>query len=275
MGGANVKKNNESDGENEEILNNIRANPMNRYDEPKNNESNRKNEEILKNMRTNPLNRYEIEDLYTREDCMCFIKSKTNNAYVFGTGFFCNYKNENIPFQNALYTNNHVLNKESIELGKKIEIIYKQQTILIEMTEKRNKFTNEILDYTCIEIFEEDGIKDFFNIDLDIINKKKNSLIGKQIFLFQYNKEGDLCFSCGKILFFKNDIICHSASNSRGSSGSPLIRRYENKLKDIIGIHYANLKTHKYINLATSFDNILEDLKIKIIEKNKLNSLGL
>ena len=197
-----------------------------------------------------------------------FIKLETINRCVLGTGFFCNCKNENTPFQNALFTNNHVLNKESIELGKKIEIIYKQQTILIEMTEKRNKFTNEILDYTCFEIFEEDGIKDFFNIDLDVINKK-NSLEGEEIFLLQYNKEGDLSFSYGKIISFKTDVMYHSASNSRGSSGSPLIRRYGNKLKYIIGIHYANLKTHKYINLATSFDNILEDLKIKIIEKNK------
>ena len=66
-------------------------------------------------------------------------------------------------------------------MGKKIEIIYKQQPILIEMIEKRNIFTNEILDYTCIEIFEEDGIKkDFFNIDIDVINNK-NSLEGEEI----------------------------------------------------------------------------------------------
>ena len=131
------------------------------------------------------------------------------------------------------------------------------------MTEKRNKFTNEILDYTCIEIFEEDGINDFF----DVINNK-NSLDGEEIFLLQYNKEGNLLFSCGKILSFKNDIMYHSASNCKGSSGSPLIRRFGNKLKYIIGIHYANID-RKYLNLATSFDNILEDLKIKIIEKNK------
>ena len=61
------------------------------------------------------------------------------------------------------------------------------------MTEKRNKFTNEILDDTCIEIFEEDVIDDFFKIDKDVINNK-NSLKGEEIFLFQYNKEGNLCF---------------------------------------------------------------------------------
>ena len=175
------------------------------------------------------MDRYEIEDLYTRENCMCFINFETINAYVLGTGFFCKFKSENIPFQNALFTNNHVLNKESIGLGKKIKIVYKQKTILIEMTEKRNKFTNENLDYSCIEIFKEDGINDFFNIDTDVFNNK-NLLKGEEIFLLQYNKKGDLCFSCGKILSFENDEIYHSASNSKGASGSPLIRRYGNKL---------------------------------------------
>jgi len=83
----------------------------------------------------------------------------------------------------------------------------------------------------------------------------------------QYNRNGDLCFSCGKILSFENNEMLHSASNSKGSSGSPLIRRFRNNLNYIIGIHYANYKAIKCINLAISFDIILEDLKIKIIEK--------
>ena len=147
----------------------------------KNNEPIGKIEQILNHINTKPMNRYEIEDLYKKEDCMCLIKLESFNNIVLGTGFFCNFKNKNIPFQNALFTNNHILNKESIELGKKREIIYKQQPILIEMIEKRDIFTNEILDYTCIEIFEEDGIKnDFFNIDIDVINNK-NSLKGEEI----------------------------------------------------------------------------------------------
>ena len=38
---------------------------------PKNNDPNGKNEEILNKINTKPMDRYEIEDLYTREDCMC------------------------------------------------------------------------------------------------------------------------------------------------------------------------------------------------------------
>ena len=86
---------------------------------PKNNEPNEEIDQILNKIRACPMDKYEIEDLYKKEDFMCFIKLKTNNTIRLGTGFFCNYKSKNIPFQNALFTNNHVLNKENIELGKK------------------------------------------------------------------------------------------------------------------------------------------------------------
>ena len=58
----------------------------------------------------------------------------------------------------------------------------------------------------------------------------------------------------------------HSASNSRGSSVSPLIRRNGNgnELNCVVGIHYANLREHRYANLANPFDNILEDLGLKL-----------
>ena len=128
-----------------------------------------------------PIQRNEIEKLFKKEDCMCLI----NYENIIETGFFCNFNNKYIPFQKALLTNNHILNKTSIDFGKKIKLIVKQQTILIEMTEKRNKFTNESLDYTCIEIFEEDGINNFFNIDETVINNK-SSLTNEEIFLLQY-----------------------------------------------------------------------------------------
>ena len=84
---------------------------------PKNNEPNGESEGILIN--TKPMDRYEIEDLYTREDCMFLIKLETININLLGTGFFCNFEDKNILFQNALFTNNNILNKESIELGQK------------------------------------------------------------------------------------------------------------------------------------------------------------
>ena len=63
--------------------------------------------------------------------------------------------------------------------------------------------------------------------------------------------------------------MVHSAVTSSSSSGSPLLRRNRNELYNNIGIHFGTLKDHNY-NLAISFDNILEDLKKKIIEINQI-----
>ena len=224
-----------------------------------------------------PMDKNEIDELYKKKDCMCLINFETvkdgkkkNNGI--GTGFFCNLKNSYFPFQKVLFTNNHVLNKESIAPGEKIKLIYEQKSIIIEMTQKRNVFTNEKLDYTCIEIFDEDEITNFFDIDTSVINNK-SSLEDEEIFILQYNETKNLLFSSGKILHIKNDKMVHSAATSSGSSGSPLIRRNRNELNYIVGIHFGTLKDHHY-NLATSFDDILNDLKNKIIEVSKIKIIA-
>ena len=137
------------------------------------------------------------------------------------------------------------------------------------MTNNRRAFTNEKLDYTCIEIFDEDKITNFFEIDTSVINNK-NSLEYEEIFILQFDETKSLLFSSGKILHIKNMLMVHSAVTNRGSSGSPLIRRNRNEFNYIVGIHYGTLKDHKYYNLATSFDNILNDLKNKIIEVSQI-----
>ena len=87
-----------------------------------------------------------------------------------GTGFFCK-----IPFNNnkniikVLFTNNHVLNEESLKIGKIIHILYKGASKTIEITKDRLVFTDSReykigLDYSCIQIFDSDGIEDFYEI---------------------------------------------------------------------------------------------------------------
>ena len=218
------------------------------------------------------MTREELDALFKMDDCICSINyetikdsKKTNNG--FGNGFFCKFENKNFPFQKALFTNNHILNKESIDKGKKIKLLYRGKNITIEMTEKRHKFTNESLDYTCIEILEEDGINNFFEIDEAVLNNR-SSLKNEDIFILQYNESNSTAFSSGKIFDIMDNIIIHSAVTEKGSSGSALIRRNRNELKYIVGIHYATIKKYDNYNLAISFDNILEDLKLKINEKS-------
>ena len=185
-----------------------------------------------------PIEKKEIDELFKKENCMCLINFETdeggkkkNNGL--GTGFFCNLKNSYFPFQKALFTNNHVLNKERISPGEKIKIIYNQKSIIIEMTEKRTRFTNERLDYTCIEILDEDEITNFFEIDTAVFNNR-SSLEDEEIFILQFNETESLKFSSGNILHIKNNLMVHSAVTSRGSSGSPLIRRHRNEFNYIV-----------------------------------------
>ena len=132
------------------------------------------------------------------------------------------------------------------------------------MTKKRRVFTNNELDYTCIELLESDNINDYFKIDPKLFKYDKNKLIDNDIFILQYPKVNDLLFSFsyGKILSLKDNKIIHNTSTDNGSSGTPIIRR--NKENYIIGLHKGWIKENKNeykFNLATSFNSILDNIK--------------
>ena len=214
-----------------------------------------------------PMVKRETEELFKRENSMCSINYETYLNGVtkndgLGCGFFCKLNNSYFPFKKALFTNNHILNEESIKTGKKIQFQYQKKDFTIDITKKRNAFSDRRLDYTCIEIFDEDGINNFFEIDNDVVTNKKN-LKDQNIFVLQYNKNRELSISSGKILEVSNKEMIHSAVTTFGSSGSPLIRRNRNELKYVVGIHFGTIKSEKYGNLATPFDNSSSPLMIK------------
>ena len=78
---------------------------------------------------------------------------------------------------------------------------------------------------------------------------------------------GRLSHGSGKILDIESHIIKHSASTEKGSSGSPLIKRYNNKL--IFGIHFgARIDCNqKLYNLAIPFDVIIKDIKDRLFHR--------
>ena len=186
-----------------------------------------------------------------------------------GTGFFCEINDDNIPFKKALFTNNHVLNEDRIEINKEIQFKYLKEDKKIKITEDRKRFTNKDLEYTCIEIFDTDEINKFFKIDEAIFKNKKN-IKGKQIFILQYPKGGILSHDLGTIRDIKDNKIEHTVSTLVGSSGSPLIKRYNISL--VLGIHYGGLEDKTY-NYATPFDIIIKDIKYKLsyYKINKIN----
>ena len=222
------------------------------------------------------ISKNEIFNLFKMEKSMCKIKTEIikNNKLCdgIGTGFFCELNK--FPIKYCLFTNNHVLN--NIEVGNtiKFECLKYQQSLFnssyslinkeIEISQERKVFTNKELDYTCIELFESDGIRDYFKIDENIF-KNKESLKDNDIFILQYPKGNNISFSNGKILSIKDKMILHNASTVNGASGSPIIRRSENNY--IIGLHYGGYK-NKIYNIGTPFDSILNDIKEQINEIN-------
>ena len=141
------------------------------------NNSNQLIKEGLLKQNTKPLNKKEIDELYTKESAMCKIKfQKIIDAkirYGEASGFFCIIQDDEIPFNKVLMTNNHVIDRNSIKPKNYIKIVYLNKNKLIQIQENRRCFTNEKLDYTCIEIFDSDGIEDYFQIDSLIFSEKK------------------------------------------------------------------------------------------------------
>ena len=224
--------------------------------------------------RAKPMNKNEIDDLYSYESAICKIKFKAfEDGQIkegIGTGFFLEINDNNIPFKKALFTNNHVLNENSIEIYKEIVFEYCKNLKKIKMTGNRKAFTNNKLDYTCIEIFDSDKINKYFRIDETVINDK-NVLKDKEIFILQY-PNGELAHDVGKILDINNNIIKHSVCTDNGASGSPLIKRYNNNL--IIGMHCGSKKDEKsdktYLyNVATPLDIIIKNIKYQLSKNNK------
>ena len=131
---------------------------------------------------------------------MCKISFETKKGEKGkGSGFFCEI--DKFPIKYALFTNNHVLYESNIEIGSKIHFEYLefQKSLEIKITQNRKLFTNKELDYTCIQLFESDGIKDFFKVEPKIF-KDKNDLKGNDIFILQFTNGNDISFSFGKIL---------------------------------------------------------------------------
>ena len=94
----------------------------------------------------------------------------------FGSGFFCKIpisENNNILLP-VLLTNNHVLSKDLINSKDYIEININGENKTISLKE-RNKWTDEKIDFTCIEIKEEDNIHTFYNLDDNILDKNNSN----------------------------------------------------------------------------------------------------
>ena len=243
---------------------------------------------------SSPIKKTEINNLFSKEISMCKIhfNIEKNNKIEKGegTGFFCRINHKDIPFKLGLLTNNHILNRNNIQIGKEIIFdYYKEQNIskILEITSNRRVFTNEELDYTFIEIMDSDKIFNIneinrlLKIDQDIFLEGKIPLyVNVDIFILQFPKGNELSFSVGQIKRIDKKNMEYNASTYYGSSGSPIIRRDN---YSIIGLHLGSKKDmEKAINKQESFKNnfgvtilaIINDLIVKMNKKSPNSSLS-
>jgi hypothetical protein len=124
----------------------------------------------------------------------------------------------------------------------------------MEKNEKRKRkiFTDPDLDFTCIELFENDFQGKY---ELYKIKEKNNEIKNKEIFILHYPPDNDLSFSLGKILKEQNYYIGHNASTEGGSSGSPIITRDD---LNVIGIHKGG---DNIINIGYFMEDIMRQIK--------------
>ena len=210
----------------------------------------------------------ELEDKIKKDGNICDILFN-----ILGSGFFCK-----IPYNenkiNFLFTNNHVINEDLLLIGKKIRIFYKGEPKEIEITKNRLIWTDsrnykEGLDYTCIQIFKEDGfnIKNFFEIE----NFNLSNYNGIPICILQYPKGNELTLKTGYIKELNNYEIFHSANTDHGSSGSPIISL--NKGYKVIGIHRRFHKIKK-LNYGSYIKYILQHIINFIICEYNITELN-
>ena len=187
------------------------------------------------------------------EKSICKIYKKENKKQE-SIGFFCKFEIDKFPIKFAFFTSYNILKQEETELGKIITFNYLNTEKTIKLVGDRKIYTNEDLNYNCIEIFNSDDIKNYFIIKP--YEEKKNYSKEKDIFTIQYNNN-DISFLPGKILSIDDKNIIHNAISENECYGSPIIRKCNNT---IIGLNYGRDEKNYLNNLGTTFDSILNDI---------------
>ena len=174
------------------------------------------------------MNPYQIKGIMFSdiEKCVCKIIRKTK----YGSGFFCEVPEKNMKL---LITNNHILNEAFLKEGNKISYMISENEneffYEIDLEKDRYKLTNNALDFTIIEILNEDNIKNFLKINYEPY------AMNDEIFAYRYAGGVKLGFSFGKFLQKENNILKYDIPAKRDSSGAPLLLVKNSK---VIGVHY-------------------------------------
>ncbi len=204
----------------------------------------------------------EVNRIQKKLDTICKILRENDDEN--GTGFFCkiNIKGKEMK---ALFTNNHVLNEKNIIKNSIIKFMYNNIINTIKITENRFTYTNEELDYTCIQIFDNEPYNNYLTIDNDINNNNAYEEYKNDNFvIIQFiGNEDSPYFDSGEILKINNNNqMYYNISTQPGASGSPVLN--SNRNLSVIGIHCGKVNKGEFkdkCNRGTYFQPILNDIQ--------------
>ena len=188
-------------------------------------------------------------------------KILNTNGTSKGTGFFCEIKLNN-KLTKVLFTNNHVVDNYNsdikIEYDRKIKILQK---------ENRFFYTNEDLDYSCIEILDSDNFNNYFKVDKNINNNNpEEEYKYDQLVIIQYPGGNTVKFGEGYINEINKELIIYSIMSEGGSSGSPICLDTRN-LK-VIGIHRGKADNeNKNLKRGIFMKEIIKDIEKQILNQ--------
>ena len=121
-----------------------------------------------------------------------------------GSGFFCKipYTEDNNIFVPVLLTNHHLLSRDYLNSNNYIKITINDEIKNIPL-KQRKIWINEQIDFTCIEIKEEeDKIHTFFNLDDNALysGESNDCYLNQYVLIFAINKnDKQIGLSNGKI----------------------------------------------------------------------------
>ena len=121
----------------------------------------------------------------------------------------------------AFISNNLIIDKEFFFIGSKLIYYYNNNDEeKNEINLKLPRFKYKELDFTIIEILNEDNISSYWEID-EYINSE--NFKDNKICSFQFPKNQNLEYSKGKHLGNINNYFLYSIGADEGSSGSPIL----------------------------------------------------
>ena len=149
--------------------------------------------------------------LENKKSSICLVEHNNGKRKCKCNGFFCQVNYKNFPFKKCLFFHND--NDEEINISfLKDDKIIKKNIIL-----NKRKFIR-VYPFSCIELFENDDINDYFIIDENAM--KNNDAHNHEIFLFQYNmRNNNFYYLLGQITYRDKEIYEHNVQTLDGALG--------------------------------------------------------